>query len=144
VDRRPRERMGYACPVCETPQADAEHLANHLAFTAVLGDADHERWLDEAVPDWADRDPEGLGAAVAELAPEAEDPRVFDAGSGTSAPGEGEHEHGHEHDRGHGRDGGPRGVPFAAEDPELDGDAEEVIAEARELTARMRGDEREE
>jgi hypothetical protein len=128
--------MGYACPVCETPQADAEHLANHLAFTALLGDADHERWLDEQVPDWADRDPEGLGAAVSELAPETEDPRVFDDEGEAGTPAGGDH--------GYDRDRGPEGVGHAAVDPDLDAAAEEVIAEARELTARMRGDEREE
>ena len=41
--------MGYACPVCDHPQADARHLANHLAFTALARGGDHEAWLDDAV-----------------------------------------------------------------------------------------------
>lgn len=60
--------MGYACPVCEEPQVDAEHLANHLAFTAILRDGEHESWLDEHVPTWGEQDPAALGAAVAEYA----------------------------------------------------------------------------
>ena len=46
--------MGYACPVCGDPQADAGHLANHLAFTAILGEEGHEAWLDERAPGWED------------------------------------------------------------------------------------------
>ena len=38
--------MGYACPVCEDPQSDATHLANHLAFTAMLRGGEHGEWLD--------------------------------------------------------------------------------------------------
>ncbi|MFC6771069.1 DUF5810 domain-containing protein, partial [Halorubrum pallidum] len=56
--------MGYACPVCETPQRDGEHLAHHLAFTAMLHGDDHAEWLDDHVADWADRDPDGLAAEV--------------------------------------------------------------------------------
>lgn len=56
--------MGYACPVCEEPQADGEHLANHLAFSAMLGRADHADWLDEHAPDWGDDDPGSLADRV--------------------------------------------------------------------------------
>jgi hypothetical protein len=110
--------MGYACPVCELPQADAEHLANHMAFTAVLGDADHEAWLDDRVPDWESRGPTELAPAVVEHAPEAEDPRVFEdtTDSDHAVP-----------------DGLDR---QRAED--LDGETERVLREARELTERMR------
>ncbi|MFC7172941.1 DUF5810 domain-containing protein [Haloplanus litoreus] len=70
--------MGYACPVCETPQRDAEHLANHLAFTAMLhGDA-HERWLDERVPEWADLGADDLAPAVADHADETGYDEVFE------------------------------------------------------------------
>ncbi|MEF8819765.1 MAG: DUF5810 domain-containing protein [Haloferacaceae archaeon] len=56
--------MGYACPVCDRPQHDAEHLANHLAMTALThGDA-HEDWLDETVPGWSEESPETLGDRV--------------------------------------------------------------------------------
>lgn len=58
--------MGYRCPVCADPQPDGEHLANHLAFTAMLGDVDHEDWLDEQAPGWGEEDPESLGAILAE------------------------------------------------------------------------------
>ncbi|MFB6218863.1 MAG: DUF5810 domain-containing protein [Halobacteriaceae archaeon] len=117
--------MGYACPVCGVPAPDAEHLANHLAFTALLGDADHEAFLDERVPDWGDRDPEGLGAAVVEFAEAAEDPRVFEDTTG--------------------HDGAVpnRADATAADAADVDGEAAEILREARELTARMR-DEREE
>ncbi|MFB6196643.1 MAG: DUF5810 domain-containing protein, partial [Halobacteriaceae archaeon] len=27
--------MGYLCPICEEPQVDPEHLANHMAFSAI-------------------------------------------------------------------------------------------------------------
>lgn len=64
--------MGYACPVCEEPQVDAEHLANHMAFTAILRGADHEDWLDEHVPEWGQQSPESLGPVVAADAEEVE------------------------------------------------------------------------
>ena len=64
--------MGYACPVCEAPQVNAEHLANHLAFTAIIHGDEHETWLDERVDDWGAMDPETLGPRVAEHATEVE------------------------------------------------------------------------
>lgn len=64
--------MGYACPVCEAPQADAEHLANHLAFTAILRGEEHEVWLDDHVPDWSEQSPETLGPVVVDHAEEVE------------------------------------------------------------------------
>ena len=64
--------MGYACPVCDSTQADAEHLANHLAITASLGREDHREWLAEYAPDWADCGPEELGEVVSEYALEVE------------------------------------------------------------------------
>ncbi len=60
--------MGYVCPVCEEPQLDAEHLANHVAFTAILRGGDHEEWLAEHAPTWEKQDPATLGTAVAEYA----------------------------------------------------------------------------
>ena len=56
--------MGYACPVCEDPQADGEHLANHLAFSALLGRTDHESWLNEHAPDWDEGSPTELAERV--------------------------------------------------------------------------------
>ncbi|MFW6018409.1 MAG: DUF5810 domain-containing protein [Halapricum sp.] len=58
--------MAYRCPVCEEPQADAEHLANHLAFTAVIRGGDHETWLDDRFADWGEDDPETLAARLRE------------------------------------------------------------------------------
>ena len=70
--------MGYACPVCETPHPDGEHLANHLAFTALLGREDHEAWLDTHAPGWEDEGPDELADRVVEAVPETEFPQVFD------------------------------------------------------------------
>jgi hypothetical protein len=71
--------MGYRCPVCATPTPDGEHLANHLAMTALLHDDEHAVWLDEHAPDWTDEDPAGLGERVTEFVPEAD----LDLGTGT-------------------------------------------------------------
>mgnify|MGYP000654589846 CR=1 FL=1 len=121
--------MGYACPICEAPQQDGEHLANHLAFTALLRGGDHESWLDERIDDWAERNPESLAADVTEYAEAEEFPQLFEDTTDD-----------HAHDRsfedavaeqsGYGRDGG-----------ELDPETEAVLEEARDLTAEMLGDE---
>ena len=134
--------MGYACPVCGDPQADGEHLANHLAFTAMLGDDDHEAWLDDHAPDWADSDPAALAATVTDRAEEREFPQVF---ADTT------HDHA-DHDHGHGQDGREPDVPADAApdgmaDPaDLGGDTDpsDVLAEARELTRQRRADGTEE
>lgn len=139
--------MGYACPVCGDPQADAEHLANHLAFTAMLGDADHESWLDDRVPDWADRDPDALAATVTDHAEETEYPQVFedtvDRRSANSRTQSGDTT-GHDHD--HERSGAlfddePEFAANAREravrDRDVDADAAEVLEEAREMTRQM-------
>jgi hypothetical protein len=117
--------MGYACPVCETPQRDAEHLANHLAFTAMLhGDA-HERWLDERVPEWADRGADDLAPVVADHADETDYDEVFEE----SIP---ERDHAHsDHDT------SPHDAPSAFAADDLDGDAQRTLAEAREMTRAM-------
>jgi hypothetical protein len=137
--------MGYACPVCGDPQADGEHLANHLAFTAMLGDADHESWLDERVPDWGDTDPAELAARVTDHADDREFPQVFE-----DTTGDGHSHDSHDHDgHTHGRSV-PDGVaPGEVADPAdlFDGagaragrDPSDVLAEARELTERRRTD----
>ncbi|WP_425492320.1 DUF5810 domain-containing protein [Halovivax gelatinilyticus] len=66
--------MGYACPVCDAPQIDGVHLANHLAVTASLDRPDHREWLAEYAPDWRDCGPEELAERVVTHAPEAETP----------------------------------------------------------------------
>jgi hypothetical protein len=128
--------MGYACPVCETPQADAHHLANHLAFTALLGDDDHEAWLDEHTPGWDEAGEDELAERVVEAAKEVEFPQVFED---TTDDG-----HDHDHDeprpgelfddeppmaggRGPGEDRGPDGG-------DLDAETAEALRKARELT----------
>ncbi|MFB6121535.1 MAG: DUF5810 domain-containing protein [Halobacteriaceae archaeon] len=118
--------MGYACPVCGAPQRDGEHLANHLAFTAVLRGGDHESWLDERIADWADRDPASLADDVTDYADEEEFPQIFEDTTD-------DHDHGHPFEdavaeqSGYGRDGGA----------DLDPETEAVLEEARDLTAEM-------
>ena len=146
--------MGYACPVCDDPQSDARHLANHLAFTAILGDDEHEAWLDEHAPGWADEGEGELAERVAVDAEEREYPQVFedttgrtesehgddDERSGKLFEGEGHegHDHlsGHDHGQGHGHDHGG-GVPHERAEVPRDPETEEVLAEARELTREM-------
>lgn len=138
--------MGYACPVCEVPQRDGEHLAHHLAFTAMLHGGDHEDWLEEHAPGWSDRKPEELAAEVTEYAATAEYHEVFEDtvhGHERGRPDVGElPDRGHGHDHGPGRNGGAdAGVASA---PAPDSEARAAIEEARELTRRMRsgaGDE---
>lgn len=70
--------MGLLCPVCETPQADAGHLANHLAITAMVGQSDHRAWLDTNTPGWEEEGQAELAPRVADQAPAAEFPQVFE------------------------------------------------------------------
>jgi hypothetical protein len=144
--------MGYACPICSDPQADAGHLANHLAFTAMLGDDDHEAWLDDHVPGWDEMGEADLADELAGDLESTEFPQLFEdtAGGLESNPrepheersgalfedGEGthhDHTHGSERDHGHpsrepieGIDGGP-----------TDEETAEILEEARELTREM-------
>ncbi len=129
--------MGYACPVCEDPQADAAHLANHLAFTAMTGGGDHEEWLDERVPDWGGMGESELADVVVEHAEEEEFPQVFEE-SGVH-----DHDHGggqqHGHDHGHGGAGGiDESAARARGSGEIDDDAQEILREAQRLTEEMR------
>jgi hypothetical protein len=131
--------MGYACPVCGDPQADGHHLANHLAFTAMLGDADHEAWLDERVPEWADADPADLAAAVTEVAEKTDYPQVFEDTTGEPADGHDHRDHADDPARVH--DGVPVDVdPPGSADDAVEVDVDDVLAEARELTRRRRAD----
>jgi hypothetical protein len=119
--------MGHACPVCSTPQRDAEHLANHLAFTAMLhGDA-HEAWLDEHAPGWEAEGVAELAPVVVEYAETVEYDEVFED---TVPEGDG-----HDHER------PPTGAAFGAGDVDADADTQRVLAEARELTRAMLEDE---
>lgn len=145
--------MGYACPVCDLPQRDGEHLAHHLAFTAMLHGDDHETWLDEHADAWSDSTPAELAGAVT---PHAEEVETEDGDGHDHGHG---HGHGHDHETepgrpdvgplgggaggfgtggagGAGRDAaGASGAP-ARDDPEV----QQVLQEARELTERMLDD----
>ncbi|WP_440763236.1 DUF5810 domain-containing protein [Natronorubrum sp. DTA7] len=117
--------MGYACPVCGAEQADAAHLANHLAITASLGREDHREWLEEYAPDWGDCSPEELGERVSSHAPEIETPD-FESAS-----------HGHDHGRPEGLEGGIAQQSRQPGRGSLTAEAEDVLQEARELTKQM-------
>lgn len=112
--------MGYECPVCGVEEADGEHLANHVAFTALVRGGDHEVWLDERVPDWEERDPDSLAPEVTEHATETD-----------SEPATEPHGHSHDHDV-------PSFERSGAAD--LSGGAGDVLEEARELTEAMYDD----
>ena len=114
--------MGYDCPVCATPQADARHLANHLAFTALIHGDDHEDWLDEHCPDWESAGEAALAEQVAPLAEEADYPQVFEDTTG-------DHDHGGEHDRRDHDHGHAHGSV-----PGSDEEVREALEAARELT----------
>ena len=134
--------MGYACPVCETPQRDGEHLAHHLAFTAMLHGDDHEAWLDERVPDWSDRDPDGLAAEVTPHAEAAEYHEVFEDTVDRGRPDVDLGDHDHAGHAGAGRDNRTdRGAPGARggvdEPGATDPETEAALREAREMTRKM-------
>jgi hypothetical protein len=144
--------MGYACPVCETPQADATHLANHLAFTALIRGGEHETWLDERCPGW-----EAAGeAALADRVAERVDPDP-QSGPGPGRPDErasGERPEVREGEPVRSRaDERPIGGPPSAAVPDAEGEndgdgdgngnegaTEDVLERARELTRRRRAD----
>ncbi|MDS0294032.1 DUF5810 domain-containing protein [Halogeometricum luteum] len=134
--------MGYACPVCDVPQQDGEHLANHMAFTAMTYGDDHESWLDEHVPEWSSSGPAELAPEVAELAEEAPYDTVFE---------DTVHDHaGHAHDGDSLFEEGSAGAGAtdrvdAADARErgagaLDAEAQAVLDEAREMTREMLGE----
>jgi hypothetical protein len=131
--------MGYTCPVCADPQADDTHLANHLAFTALVRGGDHEAWLDDNVPEWESMDEEGLAAVVTDHADETEYPQVFE-----DTTDQGTHDHQHETtDEMHHRGGrGVGGVAMAdlPDEDELSAEAADAIEQARALTRQRRED----
>lgn len=133
--------MGYVCPICETPQVDAGHLANHIAFTAMLHDDEHAVWLDDHVPGWGSMGEADLAGALADelettdlsdLFDDAavEDPTdPVDERSGRLFDESPAHTHSH---GGHGRS-----TPV---DPEV----QAVLEEARAMTRAMRDEDEEE
>jgi hypothetical protein len=153
--------MGYACPVCEDPQADAGHLANHLAFSAMLGDADHESWLDDHAPEWEGMGESDLADIVADDVEETEFPQVFEDTTGKPDSAgdpleersgalfdEGQdhagHGHGHDHGHDHGSDESHDTGGIVDTSGAMDAETEAVLEEAREMTQEMLADEDEE
>lgn len=124
--------MGYACPVCETPQRDGEHLANHLAFTAMLRNDAHEEWLDEHTPGWGAAGADELAAQVTEQAPEAEFEAVFED---TADHSNHQHDHGSrsQHDQPPVNPDSVRGHGSGS----LDADAQNALQEAQEMTQKL-------
>ncbi|MEF8785291.1 MAG: DUF5810 domain-containing protein [Haloarculaceae archaeon] len=130
--------MGYACPVCEDPQADAIHLANHLAFTALVRGGDHEDWLDDHVPDWESMDEETLGEHLTVEADETDYPQVFE--DTTDQPHD-HADHAGGHDSAHATQDVSDAMLADAERQLAEEDLEnpdDVMAEARELTRKRR------
>ncbi|WP_266074833.1 DUF5810 domain-containing protein [Haladaptatus caseinilyticus] len=136
--------MGFACPVCATPQSDGKHLANHLAFAAILGDDEHETWLDEHAPGWSEESPDELASRVTEYASEEEYPQMFE---------DTVHDHSHHHhgqqeldQHGHGQHG--HGLETELQqaggygrDANLGAQAQSIMNEARRMTEAMLDDE---
>ncbi|ERG93305.1 MAG: hypothetical protein J07HQW1_03366 [Haloquadratum walsbyi J07HQW1] len=126
--------MGYACPVCEAPQQDAAHLADHLAFTALVHHDDHESWLDEQVGDWGQYGTDGLAEIVVELAPSVKYDQVFED-TVHRQHGRQMHDHGH-----HTASVGDKVNMDPMDETgqtQIDTETQTVIKEARELTAQM-------
>lgn len=121
--------MGYACPVCDVEQADAEHLANHLAITASLGRQDHREWLEEYAPNWGDCSPTELGEIVSQFAPEIETPDFDDSS------------HGHDHGRPASLEEGLAQQTSQPGRGSLSAEAESALQEAAELTKQMEASE---
>jgi hypothetical protein len=147
--------MGYRCPVCGDPQADDVHLANHLAFTAMLRGGDHEAWLDDHVDDWEHLGEAELAARVTDNADETDYPQVFEDTTDDAS-----HDRPHAHDDGthdgNGHAGGDHAVggraggshapdPETLSAPDVPADElREIIEEAREITRKRRaGDDSE-
>ncbi len=126
--------MGYRCPVCGDPQADDVHLANHLAFTALVRGGDHEAWLDEHVPDWGMMGESTLAPRVSDRAEPAEYPAVFE----DTTDGGREHDHeGSSHS--HTSETLPETADLSAGGP-TDEETRAVLDRARELTRQRRAD----
>lgn len=131
--------MGYECPVCGIPQADGGHLANHVAFTALIHSDEHETWLDERVPEWDNLGEDELADALTETASETEFPQVFED---TTT----EHEHDHERsgqlfDEPSVAEGRGREQHVGTQPAALDAEAQAVLEEARQITESKLDDE---
>lgn len=119
--------MGYRCPVCDDPQIDDKHLANHLAFTALVRGGEHEAWLDAEVPDWGQLGEQELATKLHGTVDEAAFPDVLEETTPVQVD-----------DRGvHGR-GESAKMHHRQPAPELDTEAQQAIERAKELTRQRR------
>lgn len=127
--------MGYSCPVCGAPQHDDEHLANHLAMTAMLHSEDHEAWLDDHLADWSEHTPPELAAEIVDDAEEIDYEQA--TSERADIPTEETDSHDHDHAGGHPTEelAEPSEVPDSGL---IDEAAEAVVAEAREMTRKRR------
>jgi hypothetical protein len=141
--------MGYRCPVCGSPQQDDEHLANHLAMTAMLHGEDHEAWLDDHVSEWSEHTPPELATEVVDHAEQVDYDEAAAEHAETEIPTE--DTDGHDHDHGESGTYPTEEIADPAEVPDsgfIDEAAEQAVAEAREMTRKGRekaaeGDEEE-
>jgi hypothetical protein len=136
--------MAYRCPVCDVVQPDGEHLANHLAFTAMLDREDHAEWLDAHAPDFDEMGPEELAAVIAPHVEtvdadgdheQAHEPRPSNGATSPDGPEAGGFEHAIERQAGRGR------TAPGTQGGGLDAETQAILEEAQELTAAMLGDE---
>lgn len=127
--------MGYECPVCESVQVDAVHLANHIAFTAMIHNDEHEAWLDEHADGWSSWTEAELAETVLNHANEVSIPDLTERVDFQESALEHDHSHGHEHG-GHIHNDHGHGVCTT-----LDQEAQEIIEEAKELTEKRRSQE---
>ena len=142
--------MGYRCPVCTHPQTDGKHLANHLAFTALIRGGEHEAWLDEHVPDWEDMGEETLATRVRADVPAVELPSEFETDSHHGGQFD---QHSKQVERGHLRTDPEHGHPSTDHEhghsgsdvpPPTDEETQALLEQARELTRKRRQDDDEE
>jgi hypothetical protein len=140
--------MAYRCPVCDVVQPDGEHLANHLAITAMLDREDHADWLDAHAPNFGDMEPTELAEAITPhvetVDTEADDDHdhAHDPGPAGESTSRGHSEtaafeHAIERQAGRGR------TTPGAQGGGLDPETQAILEEAQELTAAMLGHERE-
>jgi hypothetical protein len=129
--------MGYRCPVCGSPQQDDEHLANHLAMTAMLHGEDHEAWLDDRVAKWGEYTPPELAAEIVDDAEAIDYAEATAEDAAVDIPTAAGHDHEHDHAGTHSTEGlaDPAEVPDSGF---IDEAAEQAVAEAREMTRKRR------
>lgn len=137
--------MGLACPVCEVPHPDGEHLADHVAITATTRAGDHRAWLDDHAPDWESMTRSELADLVTEYAEEVDSIDLHEEIERHRAQehdhgGQGGHDHSgpasHDHGGMTGHGGQPPTTGGGTE--ELDEEAQAIVAEARRMAEQRR------